>query len=532
MKRVMLSDNLVMIFLFVAATLVGSCSTQPKQEAPAVEAAVAKVQLEVYGTGLCAQTASSVRAAVTAARLLGPEIGLKVTLVGLAVGKGERRSFASQAGPAEVEADKVIVCGKAASGPQVTKKLDLLECLFSAQGGPLSGLDACAAKLSLDAAAIRQCAASQEGEKLLAAEFDEAKLAKIIATPMVTMNGRPYVGVRTALELERAACAQLSEADRPKACAGLPEPKKLTVYAITDKRCSSCDVESPLHQLMNTVPGVEPKRLDWKEDEAKAVLAKSAVQRLPALLFGAELSEHPEVTSQLALWIERSGEMFSVLIPEATFDPAAEICDNGIDDTGNGQVDCGDSSCVENVACRKEVRERLDVFTLGGCNVAAGAMATLDGLYEEMNGLRLGIHFIAFRREGKVVGMRGPNELAEAKLELCAMKQAASDKKGFEFAFCRAEANYAAGFEKCAEESGLDQAQLEKCGLGPEGDAALSADMELAEKLGIRRSPSFLINNRYLVSGSQEDLRKVYCDHNPQVEKCRQAAPSHQGHNH
>ncbi|MCU0661684.1 MAG: hypothetical protein MUC50_05085 [Myxococcota bacterium] len=523
--------GLILLGLFLVV-MFDACSQNSGPAEAAFPAAKSKVELSVYGTGLCEQTAATIRESVAAVRALGPDIGLKVCLVGLAVGKGERKSFASAKGPAEIDADKIVVCARSATGGDRAATLDVLECLFSAPSGPTAGLDSCAAKLKLDAPAIRTCAGSSQGSELLAADFEFAKQQKIITTPLVTVDGRPYVGVRTSLELQRTACSVLAVEQRPALCATLPEPKKLTVYAITDKRCAKCDVEISLQQLMNTVPGIEPKRLDWSADEAKAVLEKAGMPKLPALVFSEDLAKHPEVTAQLGLWIETNFALSSLRVPEANFDPRGEICDNGIDDTGEGKVDCADPTCVANAACRPEVRKRLDVFMLGGCPIAGSSMESVDKLHEEMSDLRMGIHFIAFRKENKVVGMRSPNELAEAQIELCAMKLAKKDAQGLEFSFCRADSSFKPGFEDCAEKSQIDLEALGKCAMGEEGAAALAADMELAEKLGIRRSPTYLINNRFIYEGTQKDLRAVYCAHNASTEACKGPAPAHQGHSH
>jgi hypothetical protein len=232
------------------------------------------------------------------------------------------------------------------------------------------------------------------------------------------------------------------------------------------------------------------------------------------------------------MWIDKNGDLSSFRLLNAHFDPRAEICDNGMDDTGNGKVDCADPSCKEKPVCRPEIKQRLDVFMLGSCAIAGGAMGSVERLHEEMKGLKLGIHFIAFRKDGKILGMRGPNEIAEAQIELCAMKHASREENGFSFSFCRASTGYKPGFEDCAQKAGIDMDLLVKCAQGEEGAAALSADMELAEKLGIRRSPSFLINNRFMYEGSEENIRAAFCSHNPQVEACGKPAPAHHDHHH
>src|SRR5262249_6049754 len=47
-------------------------------------------------------------------------------------------------------------------------------------------------------------------------------------------------------------------------------------------------------------------------------------------------------------------------------DDSAEICDNGIDDDGNGLVDCNDPTCTASPVCALEVNG-------GGCRIGRGS---------------------------------------------------------------------------------------------------------------------------------------------------------------
>lgn len=77
-------------------------------------------------------------------------------------------------------------------------------------------------------------------------------------------------------------------------------------------------------------------------DEGKALLAAST-GKLPAYLFSESFLEDAAYEF-LSKWLTPSGG-YLVMTMGALFDPTKEICDNGVDDTGEGLVDCADDEC-------------------------------------------------------------------------------------------------------------------------------------------------------------------------------------------
>ncbi|MBN2529975.1 MAG: hypothetical protein JXR76_26530 [Deltaproteobacteria bacterium] len=77
-------------------------------------------------------------------------------------------------------------------------------------------------------------------------------------------------------------------------------------------------------------------------------------------------------------WMHKAGPYYRVHV-KANFDPAAEICDNQMDDTGNGQVDCDDITCEGTLICRPQSSKSLEVFVMSQCPFGASPTWVANG---------------------------------------------------------------------------------------------------------------------------------------------------------
>jgi len=127
----------------------------------------------------------------------------------------------------------------------------------------------------------------------------------------------------------------------------------LNVIVLNDKRCPECvtGMQSLLTQLETLFPKMNVKELDYGSDEGKDLYKAIGLKYLPALLFDDSVKDSANYNS-IQGYMEEKGNYLSLRIG-ANFDPTAEICDNGIDDTGNGLVDCDDPSCGSKLICNK-----------------------------------------------------------------------------------------------------------------------------------------------------------------------------------
>lgn len=129
----------------------------------------------------------------------------------------------------------------------------------------------------------------------------------------------------------------------------------LVATIINDVRCNdqSCDTTGLKASLQQLFPTVTFNELDYANDEAKQLMQEVEVTFLPALLFNSDIKSEANY-AQVSDWVIEKGDYFELKIP-AIFDPTAEICDNNIDDTGNGLVDCEDPTCSSELICNPDV---------------------------------------------------------------------------------------------------------------------------------------------------------------------------------
>ena len=139
----------------------------------------------------------------------------------------------------------------------------------------------------------------------------------------------------------------------------------LQAIILNDARCIQCDVTGLKTSLQQLFPDMTFKELDYADAEAKEIMAETGITLLPALLFNDDIKAEANY-AQLANYITEKGDYLDLMIG-SNFDPSAEICDNGEDDTGNGLIDCEDPACSETFTCRELKENHLAVFIMSDC---------------------------------------------------------------------------------------------------------------------------------------------------------------------
>lgn len=134
----------------------------------------------------------------------------------------------------------------------------------------------------------------------------------------------------------------------------IPSSVKLNVVVLNDKRCSDCisGMESLLAQLGVLFPDMEVKSLDYGSSEGKQLYSSLDLKYLPVILFD-EHVEEADNYGTISSYLEEKGGYLSLRIG-ASFDPTAEICDNGVDDNGDGEIDCDDETCASKLLCNED----------------------------------------------------------------------------------------------------------------------------------------------------------------------------------
>jgi len=346
-------------------------------------------------------------------------------------------------------------------------------------------------------------------------------------------------GPSLALVLALLACSSRSEEEEPvltttlhdpqaRAGGAGPPPPRLddrsgaergrpALIVLRDRRCTdrSCDTAPLVARLRKALPGLEVTFHDWSGKRCRELLHRHGLTHLPVYLLDEAAARQPGFRA-VAPHTRRTprGNMRYLKI-EASFDPRAEICDNGKDDTGNGRVDCDDPDCAAKIVCRPEVPRRLDLFVMSRC---PHGMKALDAMSEVLGALGpdldFRVHYIAKVEGGGFSSLHGEPEVEEDIRELCAMKHFGRRQRYMRYIWCR-NRDMDRPWQRCAGREGIALEAIKRCSAGPEGRRLLRADLALARKLGINTSPTWLANNRFTFHGTApEAIRQGFCRRN------------------
>ncbi|MBU3941884.1 MAG: hypothetical protein KKF74_03150, partial [Nanoarchaeota archaeon] len=126
------------------------------------------------------------------------------------------------------------------------------------------------------------------------------------------------------------------------------------IIVLNDKRCGDeCNVSTIIIKLKSSFPDLVVNEIDYMDEEGKKVYTEIGLAVLPAILFKDNVKDNANY-AQVEKYLEQKGDLLSLRIG-ASFDPAGEVCDNEIDDNGNGKIDCEDESCKTNPACMETI---------------------------------------------------------------------------------------------------------------------------------------------------------------------------------
>ena len=230
------------------------------------------------------------------------------------------------------------------------------------------------------------------------------------------------------------------------------EPVKVNAIIINDRRCGKqCDTTQLVLQLKGVFPGLDARYLDYSEQEAKDLMKVTNTEYLPAVIFDETVKE-AEGYSNIERYIKESGK-YLILQIGASFDPTAEICDNGIDDDGDGKIDCDDPDCEKEWVCMpKLAKPEVELFVMSHCpygtQIEKGIFPVLELLGDKID---YSIKFCTY-------AMHGKKELDEQILQYCIQK----DHKNKYLTYLRCFLKEGKT-DECVEETGLDKVMLNLC---------------------------------------------------------------------
>ena len=344
------------------------------------------------------------------------------------------------------------------------------------------------------------------------------------------MNGNRTVSwlVTILVSLLLAACpaAPLQESPDAAQATGrtLKRDQKLgrgRILVLADVRCKlpGCDPGPRLAQLRHILPGLPVTRCDWSEQNCRQIFAEEGLSWLPAFLFEGPVQVEANF-QRLADRIQPTPKGGRLMLKHSSrHDPRSEICDDGLDNDGDGKTDCADKRCGASIACRPEVAGRLDLFFRLDSRASAQALASLAEVKEALgDGLDLRLHLLHPARRS---AQGGVSEYEEWR---CVVACCGDLAPLLQYARCKVE-----GRDRCIEQALPLEARHEvtKCMRDSKGQALLKADAKLAAELGFSGTPRWLANNRhFFVANAPEFVRQGFCRVNREWPGCEKRLSS------
>ena len=494
-----------------------ACNQGADTTEKAATVAADAVKLEMYVMSQCPYGVQVENTVKPALDLLGDKVDFQLDFIVTETAPGQ---FNSLHGQPEVDGDIIQLCAKKLSP---AKYMNFIMCQNKNAKDITNNWKPCATETGIDEAKLAACKDGDEGKNLLSESAKRATAANAKGSPTIVLAGKPYQGGRRSEDFTRAICNEF-KAEKPAACANIPEPAVVNLTILTDKRCAECATTPPRleKQLQGVFPGLKSTTVDYADEQGKALYAETKSQYLPVFLFDESIKKDEQGFNQLSRWLKPAGEKYQTLAVGAKFDPTAEICDNGADDTGDGKIDCDDPTCKENMLCRKEIKKRLDVFVMSQCPYGVKALNAMEEILKVFKGeIDFHVNYIAQEEGEGFKSLHGQPEVDENIRELCAIKSYSKDHKYMDYVLCRNKDIRSTEWEKCAV-NGIKADVIKKCFEGAEGKKLLKENIKPANGMGIGASPTWLANNKYKFSGiDAKSIQTNFCEHNQDLKGCK-----------
>ncbi len=296
----------------------------------------------------------------------------------------------------------------------------------------------------------------------------------------------------------------------------------LNAILINDKRCSKCvQVISPLKQSLLTIfPDMTFKEYDYSDADAKELMSKYDIKYLPAVLLPKNI-ESSNNYDKVKNFVVEKDDVYDLKIG-SNFDPTAEICDNDVDDNGDGNVDCDDPDCADVWYCALKPQETPDVelFVMSYCpyglQMEKAILPVIEKLGDKVN----------FQLKFCNYAMHGQKELTENMRQYCIQKNAPDKLLDYLTCFI----GNGGDADKCVDSVGIDADELSSCMSETDSDFSITADYNDkskwygnfppfsifdadAKKYNVAGSPTLVINGVSVqASRTPKALLDMICD--------------------
>lgn len=449
------------------------------------------------------------------------------------IGTDTEGQLATMHGDSELQGDKVFLCLQT-YWPDNYNYLKVMACMANDMVHIPDNFDQCADSEKMprsSADKVRKCAAGDEGTRLVRESFERSSKAGARGSPTIKLNEASYSGGRSEMAFMRALCSAFPSASAPAECATLPPVTPVDIIVIGDQRCTdpACDTARIEKSITSTVLGTRiVQRLDWSDEEAKRLMRAEGVTYLPALLFAPSVDSADGSDSLKRYLRATTSGKYRLLDLGTKHDPTAEICDNSIDDTQNGLVDCEEPSCQKQITCRPETTGVLELFIMSQCPFAAKAVTALQELLPAFGPeLKLVVHYIGTNNDGVPSSLHGPDEVTADILCMCASSTISDTMRFVDWMACmnQDQRRFTQNLGKCTNDkylSGDILAAIRSCADSPSANKRLLQDFTVAQDIGITASPTWVINGRHKFNGIvPQVIQTNICKFNPGMSGCK-----------
>src|SRR5262245_58002757 len=226
------------------------------------------VQVDLHVMSQCPYGVQAENAFKDVVTKFGKDLDLRVEFIGQTSPSGD---LSSMHGPNEVKGDLLQACAQKYAP---TKYFDFILCQNKNSKEVATNWDTCAKETGIPGDKISACADGPEGKDLLAASFKRSQEKGARGSPTIFVGGQKYEGGRKPTDFMKAIC-NAGGAKKPAGCADIPEPPKVNVTVLGDKRCGEdCDTTRYERSIKGTVGAPVMKNLDYSSPEGKALYAQ------------------------------------------------------------------------------------------------------------------------------------------------------------------------------------------------------------------------------------------------------------------
>jgi predicted DsbA family dithiol-disulfide isomerase len=430
---------------------------------------------------------------------LGPDVDLELHFIG----DNKNGQLTSMHGAKEVKGDLVQICAM----KHTPKWFDVVLCQNKNARQVDTNWEACAKQVGAPVEKIRACAEGPEGQKLLAASFEESKKKGARGSPTIFIAGQKYQGGRRSSDFFKAVCNGFS-GKKPAACANIPESPKVNMTLLTDKRCKECDPKRLEGQLRSRIANPVVQVVDYTTPAGKKLYDEVGPAKLPIAVFDKTIDADKEAMQALGKFLKAKGK-HKVIAVGGSWNPACA-------DEGGCELE----ECAKTLQCRKEEPNTLEVFVMSQCPFGVKGLNAMEEVLKNFAdnnaSLAFKINFIGDGDESKLTSMHGQAEVDEDLREICAIHHYPEKHKFMDYILCRNKNIKSPDWESCTGgDTGFDTEVIRKCSEGDEGKKLLAESFAYSKSLGIGASPTWLANGRYKFSGvDPETIKTNVCSHN------------------